>query len=47
MIKKLFCTILMIILSISTVGCNADTVSTEKEIFDVIIKELDTDIEVK
>jgi hypothetical protein len=47
MIKKLFCTILMIILSISTVGCNADAVSTEKEIFDVIIKELDTDIEVQ
>jgi len=47
MVKKLFYTILVIVLSMSIVSCNEETVSTDKEIFDVITKELDTDIDVE
>ena len=37
----------VIMLVILIVGCNAETVSTEKEISDVITKDLGADIEVQ
>ena len=47
MTRKLLRVAPVIMLVILIVGCNAKTVSTEKEISDVITKDLGADIEVQ
>lgn len=47
MLRKIIFAIFIITLSISIVGCQAGTVSTEEEILEVIIKDLDTDVDVR